>query len=319
MESQEVVPIEARAADRWSMVEATMRSVPVVVVKPGKKLVVALLGVLIKAGIGPFAKSSLDKAFGFTVGAWGVGTGEVMAQAEFNHSRVKSVRAIAVTVIGEQATNGDAQSGVVSNGGAQEGDSASGGEVGQDLSEGNTGVVIDGDMDVLPSAVMFPSATSIGARNNCGEASQLLNIEVQQIAGRSMLIANQGHSRLQIAHAVQTEAAENATNGSTAQARRLGNMEAGEALAPQLFDALRQRLSGTTWRAMRSRGVIVQTRRTFQLIAAGPLGGGADANIEGSGGSFQSHPLKKDGLSQLLSTDEGKSCILVNVHSGSPG
>jgi len=38
VESQEVVPIEAGAADRWSMVEATMRAVPVVVVKPGKKM-----------------------------------------------------------------------------------------------------------------------------------------------------------------------------------------------------------------------------------------------------------------------------------------
>ena len=296
MESQEVVPIEARAADRGSMVEATMRAVPVVVVKPGKKMLMALLRVLIRAGVSPFAKSSLDKSFGFTVGARGVGTGEVMAQAELNYSRVKSVGAIAVTVVGEQATNGDAQGGVVSNRGAQEGDSASGGEVGQDLSEGNTGVIIDSDMDVFPSAVMFATAASIGTRNNAGEASQLLNIEVEQIARRSMLIANQRYSRLQIAPAVQTQAAENAADRSTAQASGLSNVEAGEALAPQLFDALRQRLPGATWRAMRSRGVIVQTSRTLQLIATGPLGGGAGADIKGSGGSLQSHPLKKDGL-----------------------
>jgi hypothetical protein len=223
-------------------------------------LVVALLGVLIQAGIGPFAKSGLDKTFGFTVGARGVGTGEVVAQAELNNSGVESVGAVAVTIVGEQATNGDAQSGVVSNRGAQEGDSASGGEVRQDLSEGNTGVVITSDMDILPSAVMFASVASIGTRNNAGESSQLLNIEVKQIARRSMLIANQGYSGLQIAHAVQTETAENATDGSTAQASSLGNVEAGETLAPQLFDVLRQRLPGTTWRAMRSRGVIVQTR-----------------------------------------------------------
>jgi hypothetical protein len=74
-------------------------------------------------------------------------------------------------------------------------------------------------------------------------------------------------------------------------------VKAGEALAPQLFNALRQRLPGPTWRTMRSRGVIVQTSRTFQLIAAGPLGGGAGADIKGSGGSLESHPLKKNGLS----------------------
>jgi hypothetical protein len=73
-------------------------------------------------------------------------------------------------------------------------------------------------------------------------------------------------------------------------------VKAGEALAPQLFDALCQRFPGTTWRTMRSRGVIVQTSRTLQLIAAGPLGSGAGADIKGSGGSLQSHLLNQNGL-----------------------
>jgi hypothetical protein len=95
VESPEVVPFKTRAADRWSMVEATMRPVPVVMVKPGKELVVALLRVLIEGGVGPFAKNGLDKSFGFTVGARGVRAGEVMAQAELKHSCVESVGAIA--------------------------------------------------------------------------------------------------------------------------------------------------------------------------------------------------------------------------------
>jgi hypothetical protein len=60
----------------------TMRAMPVVVVRAGKKMLMVLLGVLIEAGIGPFAKSRLNKSFGFTVGARGVRTGKVMAQAE---------------------------------------------------------------------------------------------------------------------------------------------------------------------------------------------------------------------------------------------
>jgi hypothetical protein len=56
VESQEVVPIEAGASDRWSVVEATMRTVPVVVVKPGKKMFLTVLRVLIQAGIGPFTQ-----------------------------------------------------------------------------------------------------------------------------------------------------------------------------------------------------------------------------------------------------------------------
>jgi len=101
VESQEVVPIEARAADRWSMVEATMRTVPVVVVKPGKKMYLTVLRVSIQAGVGPFAQGGLDEAFGFAVSAWSVRASEAMAQSKFNHGSVKSARTVAVTVVGE--------------------------------------------------------------------------------------------------------------------------------------------------------------------------------------------------------------------------
>jgi len=99
VESQEVVPVEARAADRWSMVEATMRAVPVVVVKPGKKMLVTVLRILIQAGVGPFPQSGLNEAFGFAIGARGIGASEVMAQTKFNHGSVKSAGTVAMTVV----------------------------------------------------------------------------------------------------------------------------------------------------------------------------------------------------------------------------
>jgi hypothetical protein len=43
------------------MVEAAMRAVPVVVVKPGKKVFLTLLRVLIQAGVSPFAQCGLNK------------------------------------------------------------------------------------------------------------------------------------------------------------------------------------------------------------------------------------------------------------------
>ena len=156
-----------------------------------------------------------------------------------------------MTVVGEQATDGDTQGGIISHRSAQEGDRGSGSEVSQDLNEGNTGVVIDSDMDIFPTAVKLAAAATIGTNNHAGEASQLLNIEVEEIARRSVLITDQRHSGLQIAHAVQPQAAKNAADSSPAQACGLGNMEAGEALSPQLFHALRQRLPGATWRTMR--------------------------------------------------------------------
>jgi hypothetical protein len=80
------------------MVEATMRTVPVVVVRPGKKMLVTVLRVLIQAGICPFTQGGLNEAFGFAVG---IGTSEVMAQTKFHHGGVKSPRTVAMTVVGE--------------------------------------------------------------------------------------------------------------------------------------------------------------------------------------------------------------------------
>ena len=90
------------------MVETTMRSMPVVVVKPGQKLSQALLGVLISTSVSPFAQSGLDETLGFAVGAWSIGTGEVVAQAELENSSPESVGAITVSVIGEQAADRNA-------------------------------------------------------------------------------------------------------------------------------------------------------------------------------------------------------------------
>ena len=61
-----------------------MGSVEVVVVQPGRELLVAFLGVDPVAGIGPFAESGLDQAFGLAVGARGVGASEAVANAELS-------------------------------------------------------------------------------------------------------------------------------------------------------------------------------------------------------------------------------------------
>jgi hypothetical protein len=55
-----------------------MRPMPVLVMEPGQELVMALLRILIGARVSRFAKSGLDKSFGFVVGTRGVGTSEVM-------------------------------------------------------------------------------------------------------------------------------------------------------------------------------------------------------------------------------------------------
>src|SRR5579864_964267 len=141
-------------------------------------------------------------------------------------------------------------------------------------------------MNVFPTAMKRAAATAIRTDRDAGEASQLLNIEVEQIAGSSVLIADQGHGRLQIAHSTQMQAAENATHGGPAQPRGLGNVVSGEALAPQLFNALCQRFPGAPWGTMGTRRAIVQASQTFLLITVDPLSSGAGANMKRAGSSL---------------------------------
>ena len=95
------------------MVETTMRPVPVVVVKPGLELVIAMLGSGINTGVSPFAQSGLDEALGFAVGAWGIRAGETMAQPQSENSATEGMGAVTVAVIGEQAADANAETSVV--------------------------------------------------------------------------------------------------------------------------------------------------------------------------------------------------------------
>jgi hypothetical protein len=94
--------------------------------------------------------------------------------------------------------------------------------------------------------MMLATTAAVGTNLDFGKAAQLLDIEVKQIARSGMLITLDGNGRLQIAHAVQAKAAENAAHSGPAQTGELGNVKAGEALSPQLFHALCQRFSGAT-------------------------------------------------------------------------
>ena len=82
----------------------------------------------------------MDEAFSFAVGARCVGARKVMAKTELQTGFAESARAVAMAVIGKQATNANAESGVVGHGSVKKSSRRSTGEVRQDLGEGDAGV-----------------------------------------------------------------------------------------------------------------------------------------------------------------------------------
>jgi len=156
----------------------------------------------------------------------------VVAQAEFGESVAEEVGAVAVTVVGEQAANGDAVLGIESDGGAQEGDGGVGFLVGEHAGEGEAGVIVNGDVEGLPAGELrTAAAASIAAQRDALIAGEGFDVEVEQVSRGGMFVAHPGRSRVQMAPAVEMSALQNAADGGGTEMGGLGDL-----------------VSGTSWR-----------------------------------------------------------------------
>ena len=168
---------------------------------------VAFFRIGVVAHVSSFAQSGLNEAFGFAVGAWSIGSGEVVADAEFSASVAEQMRTVTVTIVGEQAANGDAALGEESDGGTEEGDGSIGLLVGQDAGEGEAGVVVDGDMQRFPtSKLRTTAATAVAANGNPLITGQGFDVEMEHIAWSGVFITHDGGSGMEMAPAVQMSA-----------------------------------------------------------------------------------------------------------------
>ena len=132
-----------------------MRTGVVVIVGPGSEGEVPLVGVGPVSGIGPFAQSGLDEAFGFAVGLRRVRTSAAVFEAHLQTSLAKLVGAIAAAVIGEQSADEDAVASEEVNRIPEEGDGGVGLLIGEDASEGQARVIVDSDMQGLPAKDVY--------------------------------------------------------------------------------------------------------------------------------------------------------------------
>lgn len=205
--------------------KATMGPGEVVVVGPGSQGEVAFLGVGPVSGVGPLAQGGLDEAFGFAVGLRRVRASAAVFEAHLKTNVVKLVGAIAAAVIGEPGANGDAMASEKVNGILEKGDGGVGLLIGEDLSEGQARMVIDGDVQGLPTGMLvLTAAAAVPAPRDLLEAGQALDIEVEKISGKRMLIAHHRGQRMQIAPAAETGAAQNAADGGRTESGALRNL-----------------------------------------------------------------------------------------------
>src|SRR5882757_2651817 len=93
--------------------------------------------------VGPLAEGSLDEALGLAIGLWSVRSGEAMLEAEGGDGGAHGVGAVAGAIVGVNALGVDAVLLEEGQGGMEEGDGALRGFIGEELGEGEAGVVVD--------------------------------------------------------------------------------------------------------------------------------------------------------------------------------
>src|SRR5581483_1382844 len=106
-------------------------------------------------------------------------------------------------------------------------------------------MIVDSDVKILPAGVMCATSAPVRTDLDVRETSQLLNIEVEQIARDLMLVAYDGRHGLQIAPTVEAKTTKNTAHGSAAATSGLGNMHSRQALTAKLLHLLNNRISSS--------------------------------------------------------------------------
>jgi hypothetical protein len=164
----------------------------------------AAVGGAVGQGVGPFAQECLDEAFGLAVGPRRIVPGPQVADVEQAAGLGEQPRDVARAVVAHHPLDADAPFSEPAQGTHEKAGAALAALVGQHLDIGQARGVIDGDMNELlagPVRGVAPAAGDPVAHPS--KARQLLDVEMQELAGVLPLVAADRSRRLEPAQATE--------------------------------------------------------------------------------------------------------------------
>jgi hypothetical protein len=168
------------------------------------------------SGVGPLAGDGLDEALGFAVGLRSISAGKLVLDAELGARGGKGMRTIADPAVGEHALDLDAVEGVEADGLLERSDDTGDLFVWQHASVGKTRAIIDGDVKRLDAGAFAAIGAIAGAADSGShEATELLDVEMEQFAGVLALVALHGsRRRIESGQSIESVTAQDARDGS---------------------------------------------------------------------------------------------------------
>ena len=264
--------------------------------------------------VGPFAEKSLDDALDLAVGSGGVGFDAVVAETEMLAEVGETVGTVGGAVVGHDALDEDAVVAEPGESAAKEGGDVVGDLIGKDLGVGQTGGIVDRDVDELPALTGAASRAGAGnAMADTVEAAEALDVEVNELAGVSVLVSARGRRGIDEIETVEACGTTDSSDRRRADGDDSGDPPNGHSSATETEDAIADR-GAVTPGVSRSGATIDQ--RFVTLGAAEPFT--APAFTEASGRRRPSEgPAKfEDTFREEGSTSWAASRILVDVHLG---
>jgi hypothetical protein len=139
-------------------------------------------------------------------------------------------------------------------------DAAGGALIGENLRIGETAGIVDGDMDELPTgSANRVSAVAGVAVTDPTDASELLDIEVDELSGPILLVSSRGFLRVQILQTRKTGSAQQTSHRRWAKTQSLGDLGSRHPFTPQRDDPSNDGVPGTVGTSSRP-GASIQKR-----------------------------------------------------------
>src|SRR5581483_9119347 len=146
------------------------------------------------------------------------------------------------------------------------------------------------------------------------DATELLGVDMQQVAGMRMLVTEHRLARLQISPPRQPGSPENPAHRALRQAKASRNARLREEAPAQLDDGQRRRRRDHSRADVWPRRRIAQTRLALAQIATHPLTNRGHAHAVPRRRCSVAQLAFEHVLDHFQSTRKGESGILVNVH-----
>ena len=288
----------------------------VIVMKVVGKEAGSVVAGVIRACVGPLAGDGLDEAHGLAIGLRAVGSGEAVLDAELEAGGGEELGAVGGAAVGEEARNGDAVELVIGEGLAQGVEGAGDFFVWVEGDEGEAGMVVDGDVETLDAGAWIAlGAVAGGADAGLGEAAQLLDVEVEEVAGEVAFVAEDGRfGRFEGGEAVEAVAAQDAGEGGLGDGQDHADLRIGTALAAEGEDLGFEFWGGLAGLAPWGGGMVGEPLgKVLGLGASEPAADGLFADAVSDRGGAQGETELLVGEGHLGSRQRGERGISVHV------